>query len=67
MKENITRELKRLGAFFGTGLSKDQLRQVAEYTSFSQMKSRSHTISPISTYSARSMKEMKRDHVRKGR
>ncbi|KAK8371784.1 hypothetical protein O3P69_016241 [Scylla paramamosain] len=66
MKENITRELKRLNAFLETGLSEDQLRQVAEYTTFSQMKSRSRTVSPISTYSARAIKEMRRDHVRKG-
>ncbi|XP_027237354.2 sulfotransferase 1C4 [Penaeus vannamei] len=40
LKADITGELKKLDAFLGTGLSGDQLANVAKYTSFSEMKAR---------------------------
>ncbi|XP_042886411.1 sulfotransferase 1C4-like [Penaeus japonicus] len=40
LKADIMSELKRLDAFLGTGLSHDQLANVAKYTSFGEMKAR---------------------------
>ncbi|KAK8373138.1 hypothetical protein O3P69_011031 [Scylla paramamosain] len=66
MKENHMREVKRLDAFLGTGLSEEQLRQVAEHTSISQMKSRSSVNPPLSVYTERARKEGRKDFIRKG-
>lgn len=66
MKENLMRELKRLDAFLGTGLTEEQLRQVAEHTGISNMKSRS-TVNPgSSSYCEQALKEGRRDFIRKG-
>ncbi|XP_037786896.1 sulfotransferase 1C4-like isoform X2 [Penaeus monodon] len=40
LKADIKGELKKLDAFLGTGLSEDQLANVAKYTSFGEMKAR---------------------------
>ncbi|XP_042886419.1 sulfotransferase 1C4-like [Penaeus japonicus] len=42
LKADIMSELKRLDAFLGTGLSHDQLVNVAKHTSFGEMKSRNN-------------------------
>ncbi|ROT84800.1 estrogen sulfotransferase [Penaeus vannamei] len=42
LKADITGELKKLDAFLGTGLSGDQLANVAKHTSFGEMKSRNN-------------------------
>ena len=66
MQVDLMKELRRLDAFLGTGLTEDQLRQVADHTGITQMKSRS-TVSPgSSSYSARALKKGKRDFIRKG-
>ncbi|ROT68870.1 estrogen sulfotransferase [Penaeus vannamei] len=44
LKADIMGELKRLDAFLGTGLSHDQLANVAKYTSFGEMKARNNLL-----------------------
>uniref|UniRef100_A0A0P4W7T2 Sulfotransferase domain-containing protein n=1 Tax=Scylla olivacea TaxID=85551 RepID=A0A0P4W7T2_SCYOL len=66
MKENLMKELKRLDAFLGTGLTEDQLRQVAEHTGISHMKNRSSVNPGSSSYSEQALKEGRRDFIRKG-
>ncbi|KAG0708496.1 Sulfotransferase family cytosolic 1B member 1 [Chionoecetes opilio] len=66
MKENLMRELKRLNAFLGTGLTEHQLQQVAEHTNISQMKNRKSVNPPPESYSERAKKEGTQDFIRKG-
>ncbi|XP_045102519.1 sulfotransferase family cytosolic 1B member 1-like isoform X2 [Portunus trituberculatus] len=66
MKENLMRELKRLNAFLGTGLTEEQLQQVAEHTSIGQMKNRPSVNPPANAYTERARKEGKQDFIRKG-
>ncbi|MPC50938.1 Sulfotransferase family cytosolic 1B member 1 [Portunus trituberculatus] len=65
MKENLMRELKRLNAFLGTGLTEEQLQQVAEHTSIGQMKNRPSVNPPANAYTERARKEGKQDFIRK--
>ncbi|KAK8371771.1 hypothetical protein O3P69_016231 [Scylla paramamosain] len=67
MKENLMKELKRLDAFLGTGLTEDQLRQVAEHTGILHMKNRSSVNPGSSSYSEQALKEGRRDFIRKGK
>lgn len=66
MKENLMGELKRLDAFLGTGLTEEQLQQVADHTSISQMKNRPSVGPPTNSYTERARKEGRQDFIRKG-